>query len=289
MQVVRDGHALRGRVDVFRRTGATVGFVPTMGALHEGHLSLVRAARAGAKCVVVSIFVNPLQFGPGEDLERYPRDEEGDLALLEKEGVDFVFLPRAEELYPPDFETKVVPGSVARDLEGAFRPGHFTGVCTVVLKLFNLVAPHKAWFGAKDAQQLAVIRRMTRDLSLPVRIEVGPTVREPDGLALSSRNRYLSPEERRRALCLSRGLFAAREAHHRGERSGRALLERAGKEMKEGVVLDYLEIRDPYTFQPVPDPVENGLMLVAARVGSTRLIDNVPLGAEAARAVGEKG
>ncbi len=289
MQVVRDGHALRGRIDVCRRTGATVGFVPTMGALHEGHLSLVRAAREASKCAVVSIFVNPLQFGPGEDLERYPRDEEGDLALLEKEGVDFAFLPRAEELYPPGFETKVVPGSVARDLEGAFRPGHFSGVCTVVLKLFNLVAPHRAWFGAKDAQQLAVIRRMVRDLSLPIRIEVGPTVREADGLALSSRNRYLAPEERAEALSLSRALFAARKLHGAGERSGRVLLDRARRELGAGVVLDYLEIRDPHTFRPVPDPVENGLLLVAARVGSTRLIDNVPLGKEAARAMGEEG
>lgn len=279
---------MRGRIDVCRRTGATVGFVPTMGALHEGHLSLVRKAREAVKCLVVSIFVNPLQFGPGEDLDRYPRDEEGDLALLEKEGVDFAFLPGEEELYPPDFDTKVQPGAVARDLEGAFRPGHFTGVCTVVLKLFHLVGPHAAWFGAKDAQQLAVIRKMVRDLSMPVRIEVGPTVREPDGLALSSRNRYLSREERERALSLSRGLFAARRAHEAGERSGAVLLDLARREMEGLVDLDYLEIRDPHTFRPVPDPVENGLLLVAGKVGSTRLIDNTPLGKEAARAAGEE-
>ena len=288
MQVVRDGRALRGRIEVCRRTGATAGFVPTMGALHEGHLSLVRRARKASKCVVVSIFVNPLQFGPAEDLDRYPRQEEKNLALLREEGVDFAFLPAAEDFYPPGFETRVVPGSVAEPLEGAFRPGHFAGVCTVVLKLFHLVGPHAAWFGAKDAQQLAVIRRMARDLSLPVRIEVGPTVREPDGLALSSRNRYLSPQERERALSLPRGLFAARRAHGGGERSGAVLVETARRELDPALEVDYLEIRDPHTFRPVADPVEEGLLLAAVRVGATRLIDNVPLGPETARAMGEE-
>ena len=291
MRVVKDPGTMYGLVELWRRNGESIGFVPTMGALHEGHLSLVRKARKSSKRVIVSIFVNPLQFGPGEDFERYPRDEKRDLDLLEKEGVDVVFLPTPEDIYPEGFETKVVPGSVAKDLEGAFRPGHFPGVCTVVLKLFSITYPHEAWFGAKDAQQLAVIKRMVIDLNLALKIRVGRTIREQDGLAMSSRNKYLSPEERKIALYLSKALFAGKDVFNKGERRPKAIIDAGWEKIREAgssLKIDYLDIRDPETFKPVPDPMEYGVFLIAGRVGSTRLIDNLPLGEKAEILLGEK-
>ena len=225
----------------------SVGLVPTMGAFHQGHLSLFRAARAENELVVVSLFVNPAQFAPGEDLGRYPRDEERDEAIAEEEGVDVLFVPEAEEIYPPGFQTWVEVEELGSILEGKHRPGHFRGVATVCLKLFNLVGPDRAYFGQKDAQQAAVIKRMVRDLGLEVEIRVCPTVRDPDGLALSSRNAYLTPEERAAALALPRAL-AARD---------RSLLN--------GLPVDYFEEAD---FDP-------RVLAAAVRVGKTRLIDNV--------------
>ncbi len=230
----------------------SAGLVPTMGAFHEGHLSLFRAARAENDTVVVSLFLNAAQFGPGEDLERYPRDEERDARLAEQEGVDVLFAPAAEEIYPPGFQTWVEVEELGQILEGEFRPGHFRGVATVCLKLFNLVRPDRAYFGQKDAQQAAVIRRMVRDLGLDLEIRVCPTVRDPDGLALSSRNAYLSPAERETALSLPRAL----------EMNDPALLD--------GLEVDYFETAD---FDP---PV----LAAAVRVGGTRLIDNVILEGE---------
>ncbi|MGN6253791.1 MAG: pantoate--beta-alanine ligase [Solirubrobacterales bacterium] len=265
-----------------RRAGQTIGLVPTMGYLHEGHLSLIRAARAECDVVVMSLFVNPTQFGPGEDLDRYPRDEERDLRLAAEAGADVVFAPAVEEVYPDgpeSFATHVeVAGSLTEVLDGdpgRRGPEHFRGVTTVVAKLFNVVGPEAAYFGQKDAQQAAVIRRMVRDLDFPVRIEVLPTVREPDGLAMSSRNAYLEPADRERATALSRALAAA----ERGARAGSLGmgLEAARRELEAvGIEPEYLEARDAETLARVHAlagrPV---LVAVAARVGAARLIDNV--------------
>jgi pantoate--beta-alanine ligase len=237
-----------------------VAVVMTMGALHEGHAELVRQARAQADSVVATVFVNPLQFAAGEDLDRYPRTLDADLALLEAEGADLVFTPTPDVVYPSEPVVRVSAGAIGDVFEGAVRPGHFDGVLTVVLKLLHLTQPDVALFGQKDAQQLAAIRRMVADLDLPVAIAAVPTVREPDGLALSSRNRYLTPEQRTAALALSRALATGDLA------AGRALLD-----AEPGVDLDYLERVDPTTFEAAPD---GDLMVVAARVGTTRLIDN---------------
>jgi pantoate--beta-alanine ligase len=273
---------LRAALDGARREGRTVGLVPTMGYLHEGHLSLIHAARAECDLVVMSLFVNPTQFGAGEDLDRYPRDEERDLRLAGEAGADLVFAPAVEEVYPDGldrFATYVeVTGSLTGVLDGdpsSRGPEHFRGVTTVVAKLFNLVGPDVAYFGQKDAQQAVVIRRMVRDLDFPVRIEVLPTVRVPDGLAMSSRNAYLGPEDRDRATALSRALDAA----ERGAGQGSLVmgLEAARREFAAaGIEPEYLEARDAETLEPVHAlegrPV---LVLVAARVGAARLIDNV--------------
>ncbi len=254
-----------------------VGFVPTMGYLHEGHLALVRRARAENPFVAVSIFVNPLQFGPGEDYDRYPRDEARDLAMLEAEGVDLVFLPTPEALYPEGFSTHVeVTGPLTERFEGAHRPGHFRGVTTVVAKLFHLFHPDRAYFGEKDFQQLAVIRRMVRDLNFPLEVVGVPTVREPDGLALSSRNVYLTPEHRKEAPKLYRALLAAREA----ARSGRSVAEAeaAAKAILDTIpdfALDYFAIVHPGTFAPLEDWVPGARALVAGRFPEVRLIDNL--------------
>ena len=251
------------------RAGLTgrVAVVMTMGALHEGHASLLRAARAQADAVLLTVFVNPLQFGAGEDLDRYPRTLDADLELAAREGVDVVFAPTPDVVYPSSPLVRVTAGPLGDVLEGAHRPGHFDGVLTVVLKLLLLTRPDVALFGEKDAQQLACIRRMVRDLDVPVEVVGVPTVREPDGLALSSRNRYLSPEERSSALALSRAL---REVADTGDvAAGRALLD-----AEPAVVADYLERVDPTTF--ACDPT-GPLVVVAARVGSTRLIDNLDL------------
>ncbi|HFB39078.1 MAG TPA: pantoate--beta-alanine ligase [Oceanithermus sp.] len=254
-----------------------VGFVPTMGYLHEGHLALVRRARAENPFVAVSIFVNPLQFGPGEDYDRYPRDEARDLAMLEAEGVDLVFLPTPEALYPEGFSTHVeVTGPLTERFEGAHRPGHFRGVTTVVAKLFHLFHPDRAYFGEKDFQQLAVIRRMVRDLNFPLEVVGVPTVREPDGLALSSRNVYLTPEHRKEAPKLYRALLAAREA----ARSGRSVAEAeaAAKAILDTIpdfALDYFAIVHPGTFASLEDWVPGARALVAGRFPEVRLIDNL--------------
>jgi pantoate--beta-alanine ligase len=247
-----------------RATGRRIGLVPTMGAFHAGHESLMRAARAGSDEMVVSLFVNPAQFNDPRDLEAYPRDEQADAAIAERLGADVLFAPPAEAVYPPGFATTVSVPGLSEALEGEHRgPGHFAGVCTVVAKLFNMVAPDLAYFGQKDAQQVAVLKRMTRDLDLPVTIEVLPTVREPDGLAMSSRNVRLSREERLRATGLSAALRAAATADD-PLAAGRAVLA------EHGITPEYLALVDPDTFQE-PGP----LLVVAACVGDTRLIDNV--------------
>lgn len=259
------------------------GLVPTMGSLHEGHLSLVRRARAECATVGVSIFVNPAQFGPQEDLAAYPRDLASDLQLLEAEGVDLVWAPATEEVYHPGFQTWVTVEGVSRPLEGARRPGHFRGVATVVAKLFNLFRPQRAYFGQKDAQQAAVVRRMAGDLDLAVEIVVCPTVRAPDGLALSSRNAYLSPEERRGAAALARALFAAQAAYAGGERHpDRLRAAMAGVLAAEPRARpDYVAAADPDTFEELTRPAERVLLLLAVHIGSTALIDNLLLEPEA--------
>jgi len=259
-----------------------VGLVPTMGALHDGHLSLIRRARADCDTVVVSLFVNPAQFRPGEDLEAYPRDEERDVALAEAEGVDVLFAPPTEEVYPPGFDTRVQVGRLTSMLCGdpdRRGPDHFTGVATVVVKLFNMVAPDVAYFGQKDAQQALVIHRLVRDLDIPVTIEVCPTVREPSGLAISSRNAYLDREERERAVALSRALAAAEAAVAGGERSASAVLRAARSELDAArVEPEYLELRSARDLSPARRVNGSTLLAVAARVGNTRLIDNTILG-----------
>lgn len=276
MKTVRDVLELRDLVREARDRGRTVGFVPTMGALHEGHFSLVRLARAETGFVVVSIFLNPLQFAPGEDLARYPRREAGDRAALEREGVDVVYLPEPSAMYPSGFSTAVEVAGVSEGGEGAARPGHLRGVATVVAKLFLQVSPDVTVFGRKDLQQVAVVRRMIRDLDFPIRLVVGETVREPDGLALSSRNAYLSPEDRRIAAALPRALFEARDAAGRGEREATLLAGRVRRELEAaGLEVGYLDVVDPATMEPVPNAVPGTALAAAVRVGKTRLIDNV--------------
>ncbi len=257
-----------------------VGFVPTMGYLHEGHLSLVRYAKKGCRSVAVSIFVNPTQFGPNEDLDKYPRDLERDLRLLEAEGVDLVWTPTAEVMYPPGYQTWVTVEDLTQPLEGARRPGHFRGVTTVVTKLFNAVQPQWAFFGQKDAQQARVIQQMTRDLNLPIGIVVCPIVREPDGLAMSSRNTYLNLDERRAATVLYRALQAAKAAFEDGERDAEALrrIMRETIQTEPLARLQYVSCADPETLAELQGPVERALLSMAVFVGQTRLIDNMLLG-----------
>jgi pantoate--beta-alanine ligase len=258
--------------------GARVAFVPTMGFLHEGHLRLVDRARELADRVVLSIFVNPLQFGPGEDFERYPRDLPRDRALAQSRQVDVLFLPERAAMYPAELVVRVAPGASGDTLEGAARPGHFAGVLTVVLKLFEIVQPDVAVFGRKDFQQATLVRRMAADLDLAVTIDVAPTVRELDGLALSSRNAYLAPEERRSALALSRCLRAVEQAWRGGEASAAALARRGLEVLGQpGVQPEYLALVDE-RLQPVERVTAATVVVVAARVGKTRLIDNVVLG-----------
>lgn len=276
MITVRDLAALRERVARVRASSRTVALVPTMGALHEGHLSLVRIAKREAAFTVVSVFVNPLQFGPTEDFSRYPRDEERDERLLEPEGVDLLYLPDPSRFYPPDFSTAVEVSGVSEGGEGARRPGHFRGVATVVSKLFLQVAPDLAVFGRKDLQQLALVRRLVRDLDFPVRILAGETVREKDGLAMSSRNAYLSPEERSKAPDLARTLSAARARAARGESDAAKLEADVRAQLQaSGFVVDYTEAVDADSMERV-ETVAPGVALAAAvRLGKTRLIDNV--------------
>ncbi len=272
MRIVRDVTAVRAAV----AGSGLVGLVPTMGAFHEGHLSLIRAAREACDLVVVWLFVNPTQFNESADLVAYPRDEERDAALAAECGADILFAPDVEAVYPAGFATTVTVAGLADVLEGAHRPGHFAGVATVVAKMLNMVGPHVAFFGAKDAQQVAVVRRMVADLDIPTRIEVLPIVREADGLAMSSRNVRLDPDERRRATALHRGLAAARTAVSLGERDAAVLARRVEDELAEaGIVAEYVAVVDPAVFRPVDTIERPALIAVAARVGSTRLIDNI--------------
>lgn len=260
------------------RLAEPVGLVPTMGYLHEGHLSLVRAAREECASVIASIFVNPTQFGPNEDLSAYPRDLPRDLDLLAGEGVDLVWTPSPEIMYPPGFQTWVMAEEITRPLEGSMRPGHFRGVTTVVAKLFNAVRPNKAYFGQKDAQQAAVIRQMVRDLSYPLEIVVCPILREPDGLAMSSRNVYLNPAERRAATVLYRALSAAKEAFAGGERHPQELRRILAETINREPLarLQYISCADPDTLQELETPIHGrALLSMAVFVGKTRLIDNI--------------
>lgn len=263
-----------------KRSQSPVGFVPTMGYLHDGHLELVRRARAENPTVVVSIFVNPTQFGPAEDLDRYPRDIPRDLALLEKEGADIVFMPSSEEMYPPGFSSWVVVEKVTERLEGRSRPGHFRGVATVVNKLFNIVEPARAYFGQKDAQQVVVIKKMVSDLNMNVEIIVVPTVRESDGLAMSSRNIYLNPQERQAATVLFRALSLAESLWREGERDAEAIREAMVSLIKEEPLaeIDYVSIAHPETLEELVRIDGPALASLAVRIGKTRLIDNIVLG-----------
>jgi pantoate--beta-alanine ligase len=272
--------ALRAWTRTQRAAGRRIGLVPTMGYLHEGHLVLVDVARRRADAVVMSIFVNPLQFGPGEDLGRYPRDLPRDRALASDRGVDTLFIPSAEVMYPPGSEVRVIPGASAKRWEGAARPGHFAGVLTVVAKLFHLVVPDFACFGRKDIQQLTLVRQMVRDLDWPIEIVAVPTVREADGLAMSSRNAYLGPEDRRRAVALSRALQAARTAWGNGETRAAAIEERMRQELRvePEVSVEYIAVAEPEALAPVVTVDAGTIVAIAARVGGTRLIDNITLG-----------
>jgi len=265
MRTVRTVAEVRSELGTDRSAGRRIGLVPTMGAFHAGHLALIRAARAASDVLVVSLFVNPSQFDDARDLERYPRDEAADATLAEREGVDLLFAPPADQLYPPGFDTWVEPGALGDVLEGAARPGHFRGVATVCTKLFTIVAPDAAWFGQKDAQQVAVVRRVVTDLDLSVRIVAVPTVRDPDGLALSSRNRFLSPEQRATALALPRALEAGAGAIASG--ADPVAAAEAVLATEPALTVDYVAVA---AFD-VPT------LVAAVRIGSTRLIDNVRL------------
>jgi pantoate--beta-alanine ligase len=277
---------VREHVAQARRAGRSIGLVPTMGAFHAGHEALMRAAREQCDDVVVSLFVNPAQFDDAADLTGYPRSEERDAAIAADLGVDALFAPPVEEIYPDGFATRVRVAGLADVLEGAERGAeHFEGVCTVVCKLFNIVAADVAYFGQKDAQQVAVIRRMVRDLDIPIELHIAPTVREPDGLALSSRNARLDASQRERALALNRALTAVQEAINSGERDP-AAAEAAGRAALNGLAPDYLAVVDPETLEPVQAIEDRVLVVIAARVGPTRLIDNVLVEPVATRLAG---
>jgi pantoate--beta-alanine ligase len=275
-EIYRAPAAMRARAEDLRRDGRRIAVVPTMGALHEGHLALLRAARGRADVVILTIFVNPTQFGPAEDLSRYPRDEAGDLAKARGCGVDLAFCPDAPAMYPPGSQTIVEVRELQRPMCGASRPGHFAGVATVVTKLFHATLPHVAVFGEKDYQQLAILRRMVRDLDLGIEIASVPIVREPDGLALSSRNAYLGPAERRAALALSAGLAAAQAAFTAGERDAAALLAaaRAPIEAEPLARIDYVELRDADELTELARVERRAVLAMAVFIGKTRLIDN---------------
>ncbi|WP_306591103.1 pantoate--beta-alanine ligase [Geothrix sp. 21YS21S-4] len=278
MRVVRTIADLRALLRPLRDEGKRIGFVPTMGFLHDGHGALIRQSAARCDATVVSIFVNPNQFGPGEDLASYPRDLERDQNLCLETGTTVLFLPEVAEIYPTGFQTHVEPGRLAEPLCGQFRPGHFRGVATVVAKLFNIVQPDVAFFGQKDFQQTVVIRRMVRDLNLPVDVVVVPTIRETDGVALSSRNTYLDEDARKRAQGLSHGLLAAKAAFDAGERQAAKLVEIARRSLADVDSIQYLELVDAQALEPLAGAVDRTAALCAAVfVGGTRLIDNVVL------------
>ncbi len=275
MEIIQTIAELKARLRPVQMEGLRVGLVPTMGALHEGHLSLIRLAADSAEVVVSSVFVNPTQFGPGEDFEEYPRDLDADAAKLAEAGCHVLFAPAVDEIYPQGFETSVELFQTTAGLCGDSRPGHFKGVTTIVLKLLNIARPDVAVFGEKDFQQLTVIRRMAEDLALDVEILGGPIVREPDGIAMSSRNAYLSAEDRRRALALSEGLNNAADLYEAGERSATVLIGAASRSLtREGLQPEYLELRGHDDLAPLDRVDGPAVLLVAARVGTTRLIDN---------------
>jgi len=282
MKIISSITDMQQTAHALKHTGKRIVFVPTMGFLHEGHASLLREGRRRGDVLVLSIFVNPIQFGAGEDLERYPRNLDGDCAIARECGVDIVFTPTATEMYPPGFQTAIRVKELALPLCGASRPGHFDGVATVVTKLFNIVQPDVALFGKKDFQQLAIIRRMTSDLSMPVEVVGMPIVREADGLAMSSRNAYLSAAERQSALCLSRAIRLVRQSFAAGERRIDSLLATslAVIQSESAATIDYLEFRDAGTLETVTTATESTLLALAVKIGSTRLIDNTVLGEE---------
>lgn len=276
MEIITTVAEMKARVAQWKAQGLTIGLTPTMGALHEGHMSLMERARKECDRVVTSIFVNPIQFGPNEDYDSYPRDLERDAAIAESKGVDVVFHPSVEEMYPKNYNTYVVMETLTDSLCGAKRPGHFRGVCTVVNKLINIVDPDMAFFGQKDAQQLAIIKRMVADLNMRVKVYGCPIVREEDGLAKSSRNTYLSNEERHAALCLSRSIFKAQELIESGERDASAIRAAVCStiEAEPLASIDYVEVVDLGDMQPVSTLDEAGLVAIAVYIGKTRLIDN---------------
>ena len=282
MQIISDIQQMQSLTSSLKREGKRIAFVPTMGFLHEGHASLLREGRKRGDVLILSIFVNPIQFGKNEDLDRYPRDMENDCRIATECGVDMVFTPDADGMYPPGFQTGVTVRDISLPLCGASRPGHFDGVATVVTKLFNIVQPHVALFGCKDYQQLAVIRRMVSDLSMPLEVVGMPIVRETDGLAMSSRNAYLSADQRLSALCLHRSIVAVRKMFTGGERSAE-MLQRTAKELigqEPSVVIEYVEFRDGSTLEE-QEIVDNATLLaLAVKIGQTRLIDNSVLGEE---------
>ena len=279
MQIITAIMGMRPLADTLRREGKRIGFVPTMGFLHEGHLSLMRRARQENDIVVASIFVNPTQFGPNEDLDRYPRDVEGDRAKCVTAGVDILFMPTASEMYPEKPSVFVTVEGISDILEGAIRPGHFRGVATVVAKLFNIVKPHKAYFGQKDFQQCAVIKRMVLGLDLDVEVIVLPTVREADGLAMSSRNSYLGPGQRQKAACLFRALRLGEELMTNGVREPETIRQkmRVVLMQEKGVEIDYVEVADPDRLAPLERLEGKTALLIAVRLGGIRLIDNLLL------------
>jgi pantoate--beta-alanine ligase len=280
MKVLKEPCKVQALSNELRKEGRIIGFVPTMGYLHEGHLSLVRRSKAECDVTFVSIFVNPTQFGPGEDYEKYPRDEERDLSLLKDLGVDYVFIPDVKDVYLEGYSTYVDEVSLSRYLCGASRPGHFRGVCTIVTKLFNIVKPHKAYFGKKDYQQYRIIERMVRDLQMEVEVVPCEIVREPDGLAMSSRNVYLTPEERKDAACLYRSLILARDMVRNGERNSSEII----KKMEEFILrhksvkrIDYIAIVDRYDLTPVDTIRGKELIALAVFIGRARIIDNIEI------------
>ena len=279
MKVYKGISELRNTIASIKKNSRLIGFIPTMGYLHEGHVSLIRKARLDTDCVVVSIFVNPIQFGPKEDFKRYPRDLDRDLKLCKANAVDIVFAPEAESIFPEDFLTYVNVEGLSDVLCGSSRPGHFKGVTTIVAKLFNIVRPNIAYFGQKDAQQAVVIEKMVKDLNMPLRIRVMPTVREKDGLAMSSRNIYLKPEERKEALSLYKSLKLAEELYKKGERNPEAIISKMRNLIlrHRDLNIDYISIVDINTLKTIDRISGKALVAVAAWVGKTRLIDNVVL------------
>lgn len=277
MRIIHNSQEMQKEARSLRREGKTIGFVPTMGALHEGHLSLIREARRRCDVVVISIFVNPKQFGRGEDYQAYPRDLEADSRLAQKEGVDIIFFPREADMYGPSHSTYVEVEGLSEGLCGASRPGHFRGVTTVVTKLFNIVKPHWAFFGQKDAQQAAIIKRMVEDLNMDIQIEVMPTIREPEGLALSSRNQYLSPGERKEALLIYQALQEAKKAVGKGLLKTEQLKAVMEEKLSQGLNLkiDYISIVDSKNLKEVEEIHEKTLIALAVKIGKTRLIDNM--------------